>query len=125
MSKDYIKGTVWIELEPLDTELPFQFKVNVNSSVSGNDGFIPYGTNIASVTAVAYSIDSSGTILSTVTSELIDTAPTVTDNVLTIHLKYPSTTGVGLYKITFKLTLDNAKATVKELDHRRIRALNV
>jgi hypothetical protein len=125
MSKDYIKGTKWIELEPLDTEVPFQFEVNVNSTASANDGYIPYGTNIVSVTAIAYNVSCDGTILSTVTSELIDTAPTVANNIITIYLKYPSTTGVGLYKITFKLTLDNAKATTKELDHRRIRALNV
>lgn len=120
MSKDYIKGTKWIELEPLDRAVPYQFKVNVNSSATANDGYIPYDTNVASVTAVGY--DSDGNV---VTSELIHTAPTVSSNVVTIHLNYPSTTGVGVYKITFKLTLDNAKGTVKELDHRRIRALDV
>lgn len=124
MAKDYIKGTEWIELEPQDVGVPYKIKVNVNSSVSANDGYIPYGTNISSVSAVAYNVDSNGVIQSTVTSELIHTAPTVLSNIITIYLSYPSTTGVGLYKLTFKLTLDNS-ITVKELDHRRIRALNV
>lgn len=118
--RDYIQGSDWIYLEPQDIAVPYQITVTICSSLTANDGYIPYGTNVSAVTAIGYDSDSN-----IVTSELINGTPTVTNNVISFYLDYPSTTGIDIYKITFKLTLDNVKGTIKELDFVRIRALNV
>jgi len=118
--KDYIQGDDWIFLEPHDIAVPYQITVTVCSSLTANDGYIPYGTNVSSVTAIGY--DPDGDV---VTADLINTAPVVAANVLTFYLDYPDLTGKGVYKITFVLTLDNVKATKKELDHKRIRAIDI
>jgi hypothetical protein len=116
MSDDFLTPTEWITLEPQDSAVPFTFTFGVCSSATANDGFLPYGTNISSITITAY--NSSGT---DATTQLVSSS-SEDSNVVTVSLKYPATSGAGIYKLTFKLTLDNG--TIKEADFTRIRAEN-
>ena len=63
------EGANIVELQPLDTKVPVQFKVTVCTAVSANDGFIPFGYTVVAgagssataVTAVKYPSSQSAT----------------------------------------------------------------
>lgn len=112
-----IKGTSKILLQPGTTKYALSIEVTVCSSATANDGFIPYGTVVSSVTAKVYDEDGVD-----VSSEMITIGATVTDNVVSIGLSYPSTSGPGLYKLTIIATLSSG-ATM-EIDYNRIQALD-
>lgn len=99
-----------ITLQPGDS-MGYAFEITVASAANANDGYIPFGTNVASVSVVAYNSDGTD-----VTSLLIVGTPTVTSNVINIRLQYPGTN--GRYKLTFDLTLDNG--WTKEADFGRV-----
>lgn len=105
-----------ISLQPNDN-MGYSFTVTVGSSATANDGFIPYGTTVSSVVVIAYDKDDVN-----VTSELIFGTPSVSQNVVSMQLKYPTTSGDGRYKLTMILTLDNGD--VKEADFDRVYARN-
>jgi len=112
---DDFQGTKWITLEPNDSGVPYSFTITASSSTTANDGFIPYGTNVNSVSAKAYDSNSND-----VTSEMVNGTPAVDNNVITVNLDYPSTSGTGVYKLTLILTLNTG--SVIEADFIRIRA---
>lgn len=95
----------------------YSFEITVASSASANNGFIPFDTTVSSVVVVAY--DKNNEV---VTSDLIFGTPTVTNNIISMQLKYPVTNGEGRYKITMILTLDNGD--VKEADFDRVYVKN-
>jgi len=105
-----------INIQPYD-ELGFQFEVTICSSVSANDGYIPYGTNVSTVNVIAYDKDDT-----VVTNDLISGTPSVATNIITVNLQYPSTNGVGRYKLTFQMTLDDGSKI--EADFDRVYAVN-
>ena len=82
-------------------EIGYTFKFPIASSATANDGAIPYGRTISSVIVTAYDEDDAD-----VTSELIEGTPSLSTVTVTVVLKYPAS-GVGRYKLTFDLTLDN------------------
>jgi len=47
------EGTGIVELQPLDANVPVQFKVTVCTAASTNDGFIPYGYNVCTAEVTA------------------------------------------------------------------------
>jgi len=80
----------------------YSFKFPIASSATANDGAIPFGRTISSVTVTAYDEDGND-----VTTQLIEGTPSLSTVTVTAELKYPVTAGVGRYKLTFDLTLDN------------------
>ena len=105
-----------INLQPNDN-IGYSFEVTVASSVSTNDGTIPYGTTVSSVVVIVY--DKDDTII---TTDLVVGTPTISSNIISIQLKYPTINGVGRYKITMLLTLSSGDT--KELDFDRLYARN-
>lgn len=114
MSLDDFTGTKDIILQANSSAVPYTFTFGVCSSATANDGFLPYGTNISSVAMTAAKDDGTSA-----TSDLIDSS-SVASNVVTVALNYPSTNGVGVYYLTFKLTLDSG--TILEADFKRVYA---
>ena len=108
-----------IILQPLDVEAPYSFSIPACTSATANDGGIPYDTTIASVVVTAHK-QSDG---SDVSSEIVDSS-SVSDNIVSVALNYPSTSGVGTYHLRFALTLDNSDASVIEKDFNRVKARN-
>lgn len=113
---DNFQGRKRISLQPNDSAVPYTFTINVCSSTTANDGFIPYGTVVSSVSVKAY--NASGT---DITDTMIEGTPTVSNNVVTVNLNYPGATGE--YKLTFILTLDSG--AVIEADFTRIDAEDI
>ena len=110
------KGSEKITLQPSDNYVPYSFEFAPCSTASLNDGAIPYGTNIASISVTAE--DQDGT---DATAELIKGA-SLSSNVVTIYLKYPATLTNGTYDLTFSATLDNSVRTRFESDFNRVYA---
>jgi len=79
----------------------YNFKFPIASSATSNNGAIPFGRTISSVTVTAYAADGTD-----VTTLIIEGTPSLISTTVIVVLKYP-TTGVGRYKLTFDLTLDN------------------
>ena len=112
---DNFQGTKDIILQPGDTSIPYTFEVTVCSSATANDGTLPYGTSISSVVVTGH-VSETGTV---VTSEIINSS-SETNNVISVLLKYPATSGEGWYHLKFVCTLSSG--AVKELDFARIYA---
>lgn len=115
VGKDSFKGTKVIRLQPGTTKAPYQFTFEVNSSLTANDGAIPYGTTITSAAVKAF--DEAGT---DATAELINST-TNTDTVVKVLLKYP--TDAGRYSLEIVLTLTDT--STEEFDFTRIYAEDV
>ncbi len=111
---DSFQGTANITLQANDSKVPYSFTFTVCSSATANNGLLPYGTNISTVTVTAY--DSA---LSPVLT-IISGTPTVASNVVTVKLGWPGS--AGIYKLTFVATLDNADGTKIEADFTRVYA---
>ena len=102
-----------IYLQPTTEDYPLDIEFEASSSVSADDGSIPYGTTVSS--AAVYAKDTDGTDK---TSEIVTTAASVADNVVSCGLTYPATTGAGTYILEVKLTLSTG--AVLPYDARRI-----
>ena len=105
-----------INLQPNDV-MGYSFTITVATSTTSNDGYLPVGTSVSSVNVRAYDKDD---VL--VTSDLISGTPSVNNNVISMKLKYPVLSGVGRYKLTMVMVLDNGDS--KEADFSRVFALN-
>jgi len=111
-----------ITLQPNDANATYSFSFPVCSTSTANDGYLPADTTISGVVVTAQSDDGTDA-----TADMIDTT-TNTTTVVSVTLDYPTTTmsgitGVGYYKLTFVLTLDNG--TVLEADFNRVEAKNL
>ena len=107
-----------ITLRPGSASVPYSFTFAAASSATANDGSIPYDSTI--IGAVVKAFDRSGTDR---TSEMIVGTPVVASPVVTVSLKYPATTGVGLYSLEFVLTLSTG--AVMEFDFTRVLATDI
>jgi hypothetical protein len=114
---DSFLGRTNIELQAEDLKVPYSFTFTVCSSLSSNDGHLPYGTNISSVAVTAYNQNG------VTTSSLISGTPSVTNNVVTVKLNWPGI--AGNYKLTFVVTLDNGDASKLEADFTKIYAISI
>ena len=122
---DSFKGDKEVILQPLDYNINHGFTVTVKSSITpdpDDEGRIPYGTNVTSVSVSAYKITDeernplpNGPIL---VNDLISNTPTVFENIIYVKLSYPITNGLGYYKITMEITIDNGSR--QEIDFKRI-----
>jgi len=95
------KSSRKIVLLPSDDRLSFTFQFTQNTSGVSNDGFLPYAVDATSVVATATSEDGTA-----VTSIFTTPAASVTSNIVTVTLKYP-TEGAGRYFLQFVLGLSN------------------
>ena len=111
---DSFQGVKTITLQPGSATVPYTFTFTACSSATANDGSIPYGDTISSVTVKAF--DETGTDKS---SELVASSSTTT-TVVTANLKWPTTAGAGRYSLEFVLTLTSG--TVMEFDFTRVYA---
>jgi hypothetical protein len=110
------KGTDDITLQPASIDNEYAFRITTPSTAYGKGG-IPYNSSVSSASVSGYKEDGTN-----VTAELINGTPTVSTNIVIVGLDYPATSGVGKYKLTFYLTLDNG--SVWEKDYDRVEALD-
>ena len=90
-----------IILQPYTEAAPYTFTFTICSSATANDGAIPYGDSVSACTVKAYDADNED-----VTSEIIDSS-SVANNVVSVALNYPATSGAGSYKLTFQVATTN------------------
>jgi len=102
------KGNKEITLQPNDAKVNYNFTFTV-ATITGNDGFLPYGTSIDSL--VVTLLDEDGASV-----EGIYGTPTVSSNIVSVKLNYPPS--AGRYSLQFILTLDDGE--VIEADFTRI-----
>ena len=116
------KGNKQIELQPGDRDVSFGFSFTVCSSITANDGFLAHGTTASGVSVTAYkTADAYGRELSggtSTVSDLIQGTPSVSNNIATVRMSYPSTNTFGHYKVTMLVTASDE--SVQEIDFNRI-----
>lgn len=115
---DSFKTTDLVILQPNDLSVPYTFEFTVCSSATANDGALPYGDSAASVAVTAHNKAGADK-----TSEIISGTPSLADNVVTVVLNYPSTSGTGTYHLTFVVTTSSGAKV--EFDFNRISARDV
>ena len=103
-----------IILQPGSATVPYTFTFAAASSGTANDGSIPFGTTIAN--AVVKAFDTSG---NDVTSEIVVNDSNNT-TVVSVTLKYPATSGEGVYSLEILLTLNTG--AILETDFTRLYA---
>ena len=108
------QGNDDIVVQPGTYNYPYEFEVTVCTAAGANDGFLPYGRSIASVEVKAFK--HGRTLLED--TELIE-SDSEADQIITVHLTYPSTNGSGRYKLEFVMTLDDGSK--EEADFGRVR----
>lgn len=83
---DHFKETSPVALYPGDTDVAIMEEVTIKTSNSATDGFLAYGRSVSSVVATIFD-DDDGT---DVTTEMLAATATVSNNIITIVLDYPS-----------------------------------
>lgn len=105
------KGHSQIILQPNDLKRGFIFKITICSSKTANNGNIPYGTTISSITVT-------GMTEAGVTDTELLYSSSLSGQEILVQLSYPSTNGTGQYKLQFILVLSNGEE--RELDFNKI-----
>jgi len=98
---DDFKGNKVIELNPGDTAVGVQFEFTVKASASAAEGYLGYGRSISSVVATIYNDDTDADV----TTSMLDSAATESNNIVTVPINHPGTAGV--YRIKLIATLDD------------------
>jgi len=96
-------------IRPTDTAIAVKFLSEACSSSTANDGNIPYGTSVSSAVVTAYDDDDS------VVADLVDSY-SVANNIVTVIMSYPSTSGAGKYSLRMTLTLSDASTQEERYD---------
>ena len=96
-----IKSAKPIVLHTGDLELTYKFSAPANSSDTANDGTIAYGRTVNSVAITVTNYDTGVAV-----TDLVDSS-SVSDNIISITLSYPPTSGDGRYKLKCIMTLDS------------------
>jgi hypothetical protein len=109
-------GNNELVLQPNDDNISYRFDFDACSSVSLNDGYLPYGTTISGVTVLTYDEDNN------VVTDLVQDS-SVSNNTVTVVLSYPATSGAGSYKITFILSVSDGSTI--EADFHKVNAKNL
>lgn len=104
-----------IILQPGSATVPFTFTFTASTSLTANDGSIPFDTTISGAAVKAF--DEAGT---DVTSDMI-VSESNTTLVVTVNLKYPG--AEGRYSLEIALTLNSG--AVMEFDFTRIYAEDI
>jgi hypothetical protein len=93
------KGSSKIILNEGDAAVAFRFELTQCSSISSNDGFLPYGLDSTSVEVYGYAEDGTN-----VTDIMVESR-SLLNNVVTVALNYPGE--AGKYVLHFKIYLSN------------------
>lgn len=109
---DSFIGREPIELLSGDDSLGYAFSIQPCSSVTSNDGHIPYGTNISSVSVTI--VDGDGEDYA---DEILQDTD-IDENIVTLSLSYPTSDTTGKHTINILATLDNG--SVKHLKFNRL-----
>lgn len=114
-------GNDQLILQPLDRNVYIEFLFTTETE-NGNDGFLPFGTNIGSIesmTCKKVANETGRTITPITDTQLVEsyTFDPVT-NIVTIKFDYPTTNGNGYYNLRMELLLNNN--TKLEADFNRI-----
>src|SRR3989304_6100866 len=98
------EGTKVIILQPSDVAVPYQFGFTVCSGATENDGAIPFGLTISSMTVTAHRQD--GGIVTT--GMIVNSSHTAW--VTVVRLSYCTSSGAqtGKYHLNFAATLSDA-----------------
>jgi hypothetical protein len=107
-----LKSSKVLTLKSADTNITITYRVTVCTTETSNDGTLPYGVNISSVSVTAF--NSGG---DDITTSLISSSST-TGNDIIITYKYPDE--IGNFKVVVVCTLDNS-ATL-QLDFNNVKA---
>lgn len=94
-----------------DVGQSYQFEITKCSSLTANDGFLSFGTDATSVETFIYSSSDDSTAL--IDFSIIDS---ISQNIITLTLDYPSISGPGKYTIIFKLGLSNGSTKMARFD---------
>ena len=103
-----------IVVQPGDVTVPYAFSLPACTTVSSNDGAIPYGSTISTVVVTAHKADG------TAATGLVASS-SVAANVVTANLTYPSTEE-GTYHLRIVATLSTGAKI--EFDFNRIQVRN-
>ena len=76
-----------------ENKKPFQFEWTVCSTATANDGYLPYGTTLASHQSTKV-YDKNGTDVST---QILVGTPSLSTLTVTVDMQYPATSGDGRY----------------------------
>lgn len=109
------QGSKNIVLQPLHKNVVYEFDITVAPEGKPNQGFIPYGSTISSITVKIF--NNAGVEN---TEILKDTD--LTDFQVTLTLSYPAIAGEGYYGVRFVIILADGQEI--EADFARIQAVN-
>lgn len=109
------QGTKSIILQPGDVRVPYTFTWTICSATTGNDGAIPFGYTVGSVSTVVKHESGVNTLT-------IITTSSHTHPITTLWLTYPSSAGflTGKYHLTFTAIITGATSFAKEFDFNRL-----
>ena len=105
-------GNKKIILQKSTANMAYNFEFTVNSATCANDGYLPFGTNIATVVAIVRDVDEN------MITGIIGGTPSVVNNVVTILLSYLDTAPKTALRIIIKYILDTG--AVDEADFPRL-----
>lgn len=124
---DAFQGSRDVKLQPGDTNVPYNFKFTVASSSNRNDGALPYGSTVISVTCDSHKND--GTMVSTGNLVHSNTDFQYSSNVVMIPLTYSTQLssgdlGHGLYHLSINVLAsrlgNTSDAFTKQFDFNRV-----
>ncbi len=115
---DQFQDTGDIILEAGDVDISFTFTFTICSSATANDGAIPFEDTISTVVVTAYDDDNVNR-----TADIIVGTPSVSDQVVTIVMKYPvegdnELDVVGKYRL--KMIIVTTGGTTFDVDFNRV-----
>lgn len=121
---DSFRGEDLIILQPNDSQVPYNFLWTVCSATTKNDGALPYGETISSISASAHTEAGVSATTSLIAASSDTGFVSLTSNTETVYLSYPTALGVGRYHLTFVVALSNTSQTM-EFDFNRVVAKNI
>jgi hypothetical protein len=95
--------------------VPYSFRLTQCSSATANDGALPYGLTVASITSTIHTLAGIDATAEMVESDFYEVL------VYQARLNYPTTTGAGSYHLSIVVTF--LDGSTKQLDFDRIVAV--
>ena len=118
---DSFQGTDKIDIQPGDVNVPLRLRLKAASASTANDGSIPYGSTINSVSFVPYYVETNSSSTKLIGSST-ESGISSSNNVI-VYMSYSSDLNDGLYKMTAKAVCSVSGSTLlmtREFDYSRI-----
>ena len=109
---DNFQGQSRITIQKYAYQMSYNFEFTVCTSISANDGYLPHGTNIASIDVIIKDKDNNEI------SDILSPASSVSNNIVTVSLNYKKSESKNLLSLIIRYTLDNGSKD--EADFARI-----